>query len=166
MTVLDGITIGGTRALGAATAVGVPHVLGLSRAEAEANLNAVGLRIRVEEVETLGTEGTVYGQVPAPPAKRPKGAVVTLQVTKAPPTPPPDIADRLDKLRELTTKVHDDLSELAEVAAEAEKDEAAEKRKVELAQKLDEIIAKLSDIESKAGPTATGASKSNKKKST
>jgi beta-lactam-binding protein with PASTA domain len=150
MTLMQGLTIGGARGATGTGAVGVPLVVGRTRVDAEAALANLGLTPRVEELETIGTVGDVYGQDPMPPAKRFKGAVVTLQIIKVP-VIPPDLGTKLDQLNTLTTKIGTDLTALAAIAAAAETDAAAASRQQELSDKLTEVIDKLKDIEDKRG---------------
>lgn len=135
MTITDGLVIGGRpgQVGDVFSQVGVPGVIGKRRADAEADLASLGLNSRAVDVETLGTVGTVYDQNPRPPATRARGFVVTLQVIKAPPTPTPDIVEKLDELTSLTTKINTDLTALAAVANALETDAAAQTRQDQLA---------------------------------
>lgn len=135
MTTLSGIEIGGRPAAAVTGQVGVPLLIGRTQDEAVAALRGLGLREVVQFVETLGTEGTVYGQVPLPPAVRPRNAPVVIQVIKAPVTPP-DLGKRLD--------------EIAAAVAAVETEAAAAGRQQELLDRLD-------DIEGKLTPSPTGA---------
>jgi beta-lactam-binding protein with PASTA domain len=83
---LTGLVIGGG---GTGTgSVGVPDVLDLPQAEAEARLRDLGLVPRIQTIEAEGTEGTVFSQNPAARTIRARGTVVTLVVIKAPVVPP------------------------------------------------------------------------------
>lgn len=161
---LQGLVIGGAPGQSGPVMVGVPLVVGKTRAVAERDLAALGLGSRVEDIEALGTVGDVYGQDPMPPAKRFKGSVVVLQIIKAPPTAPPDIGSKLDELKALATKVDTDLTALAAVAATAETDAAAATRQQELSAKLTEVIDRLKDLESKIGAPPGGARQAAKTK--
>jgi outer membrane murein-binding lipoprotein Lpp len=82
---LTGISFGGAAGTGN---VGVPAVLDLSQADAEAKLREFDLVPKAQAIEAEGTEGTVFSQNPAARTIRPRGSVVTLLVIKAPIVPP------------------------------------------------------------------------------
>lgn len=62
----------------------VPHVVGLTVAEARAALREAGLRTRVERVESEDPPDEVLRQSPAAGAELPDGKVVLLTVSRAP----------------------------------------------------------------------------------
>jgi outer membrane murein-binding lipoprotein Lpp len=103
---LTGIVIGGGTA--GTGSVGVPDVLDLPQAEAEAKLRDFGLVPRIQTIEADGTEGTVFSQNPAARTIRARGTVVTLLVNKAP-VVPPNLGQQLSDLQaavdDLTVKV-------------------------------------------------------------
>ena len=68
--------------------IAVPKVVGLQRDEAEAQLEAAGLRADVTEQETTQPPGTVMKQDPASGARVDRGATVALTVAKARPEVP------------------------------------------------------------------------------
>lgn len=78
---LQGIVIGaGQGQAGSGTLVVVPDVVGATRDEAVGLLESRGFVVRVEDIESLGTEGTVFSQNPVAGLRRARGSVVTLQI--------------------------------------------------------------------------------------
>lgn len=98
------LNIGGIPGTGGAGLVGVPDLEGKTRDEAEADLASIGLRSRVQEVETLGNAGEVYDQSPRPPRTVRKGFEVRLFVVKVPVTPP-DLGAKLDDIKAATDEI-------------------------------------------------------------
>jgi serine/threonine-protein kinase len=86
---------GDTVTLKVAKGVEVPDVVDLDQAEAEAQLRAAGLEVRVVDVavDSEAQNGVVVRQNPAAGSKRPRGATVTIRVGRfaatATPTPTP-----------------------------------------------------------------------------
>ena len=68
--------------------IAVPKVVGLQRDEAEAQLQAAGLKAEVTEEETTQPAGTVMQQDPATGTRVDRGATVALTVAKARPEVP------------------------------------------------------------------------------
>ena len=68
--------------------IAVPKVVGLQRAEAEAQLQAAGLKAEVSEQETTQPPGTVMKQDPPSGTRVDRGATVQLTVAKARPEVP------------------------------------------------------------------------------
>lgn len=106
-----------TSSVGGGIRVGVPPVIDLPQADAEALLARHQLRARIQPVEAEGTPGHVFAQQPPPRTVRPRGSVVTLQVIRAPAVPH-DIGTLL--------------ADLQAAVAKLETDEAAERRKKEI----------------------------------
>jgi hypothetical protein len=98
------LNIGGIPGTGGAGLVGVPDLVDVTRDEAEAALTSIGLRSRVQEVETLGEAGKVYDQSPRPPRTVRKGFEVRLFVIKSPVTPP-DLGAKLDDIKAATDQI-------------------------------------------------------------
>lgn len=84
------VAVGSTVELVVSTGkVGVPQLIGLPLAEAEAAAKAVGLSLSVTEVENSQVEpGKVTGQNDAADAAVEQGKVIAVTVAKAPPPPP------------------------------------------------------------------------------
>jgi serine/threonine-protein kinase len=84
---------GGTVTLKVAAGAEVPDVVDLDRAEAEAQLRAAGLEVRVREVavDSEAQNDVVVSQNPAAGAKRARGSTVTIRVGRfaGAPTPTP-----------------------------------------------------------------------------
>ncbi|MGW7363424.1 PASTA domain-containing protein [Streptomyces sp. NPDC054841] len=112
--------------------VGVPDVVGKTRAEAEKKLRDFGLTPQVREIVAEGKAGDVFSHEPPVGGVRPKGSVVTLHVITTPPTPKPlpDLAKKLDELTKAVAKLE------AETSAKARYDA--------LVKKLDQIAGKVS----------------------
>ncbi|QSB16266.1 PASTA domain-containing protein [Natronosporangium hydrolyticum] len=71
----------------------IPSLVGKQVDEATAELSEMGLEVAVEEVENDAPEGEVVNQDPAPNTGAEPGDVVTLEVSRGPPTRPvPDVS--------------------------------------------------------------------------
>ncbi|MBB5076376.1 PASTA domain-containing protein [Nonomuraea endophytica] len=149
---MQGLVIGGAPGQTAAVQVGVPNVIGKSRADAEADLGQLGLRARVEEIEAIGPVGTVYAQDPMPPARRAKGFAVLLHIVRAVPGPPPDLSAKLDALKAVVDKVDSALTALTATAGGLETDTAAGTRHGQVTTALQQISDKLDRL-TKITPT-------------
>jgi beta-lactam-binding protein with PASTA domain len=103
----------------ATTMIGVPQLVGKPRSQAVDELTALGLKANVQEVLALGTEDTVYNQIPTPPATKPAKSVVTIQIIRNPVTQA-DFNARFDKLDATVAVIDGKVSALdAKVVTEA-----------------------------------------------
>jgi beta-lactam-binding protein with PASTA domain len=164
MTLAGGLVIGGGQGQVGTGQVAVPDVVGKTQAEAEADLRALGLTLRVQEVESNTPPGTVILQNPAPFTIRSRGSVVTIVIGRAP-VVPPDLGQQLEDLKTAVdgvgakvdavttavdgvgTKVDEvatavgavdaKLDDLGTAVANVETDEAAATRQQEILDKLD-----------------------------
>lgn len=98
---LSGVTFGPTAGVpveqAATSQVGVPDVVGTTRAVAEERLRTLGLTVRFRPILADGDPDTVFSQEPPARAVRPRKSVVTLQVVTVPPDSP-DLGRKLDDL--------------------------------------------------------------------
>jgi len=130
--------------------VGVPDVIGKTRAEAVAALAA--FRVRVQLVEVAGeTADTVYGQIPEAPRLLRRNSVVTIQVITDPAGATDDQLDAIEKA----------VGELKVAVDAVETDANANTRFDTLNGKLDEILGKIggSGGTPSGGGTGTGTVK-------
>jgi len=147
---LTGIVIGGGNA-GTGT-VGVPDVLDLPQAEAEAKLRDFGLVPKIQTIEADGVENTVFSQNPAARTIRARGSTVTLLIIKAP-VVPPNLGQQLEDLQtsvdDLSTAVDGVGTKVDAVSAKidgigtkvdgVETDDAAETRYRAILDRIDKI---------------------------
>jgi beta-lactam-binding protein with PASTA domain len=125
--------------------VGVPDVVGLTQAQAEARLG--DFRVNVSSVEVPGTQGTVYSQVPEAPRLVARNSQVTIFVITNPPSTP-DVLGRLDALDAAVAQ----LGTAIETAAAA--------RQSAVLDKLKGLSDQVSAIGSAPPPTSTTGSSS------
>lgn len=96
---VQGIVIGaGQGQAGSGTLVVVPDVFGATRDDAVGLLESRGFVVRVEDIESLAAEGTVFSQNPVAGSRRARGSVVTLQIRQRS-EPPTDINRELTELK-------------------------------------------------------------------
>lgn len=139
---LTGIVIGGTGTGTGTGSVGVPDVVTLPQADAEAKLRQFDLVPRSQTIEADGPDGTVFSQNPAARTIRARGTVVTLLVIKAPVVPPDlgkQLTDLQDSVNDLTAKVDDVVPAVQAVGAQVDG----------VAAQVDDVSAKVDDASAK-----------------
>ena len=101
------------------TMIGVPQLVGKPRSQAVEELSALGLKAKVQEILALGTEDTVYNQIPPLGTTRPANSVVTIQIIRNPVTQA-SFDTRFDALDAAVAVIDGKVADLdAKVATEA-----------------------------------------------